>query len=69
MLTQNLEHDKYALHIIMSNIEVMSQRAKEDNRLYSEELENEIHLFKEKINYDGVCQEIDEDMRRMGLKK
>lgn len=62
MLKQNLEHDKYALHIIMPNIEAMAQRAKE----YTKELENEIHLFKEKINYDGVCQEIDEDMRRLG---
>lgn len=63
MLKQNLEHNKYALYIIMPNIEMMLQSAKADNRLYAEELEREIHLFKEKINYDDICQEIDEDMK------
>ena len=32
-------------------------------------LQREIEHFKKVINYDKVCQEIDEDMRRMMLKK
>lgn len=32
-------------------------------------LQKEIEYFKKVINYDGVCQEIDEDMKRMRLKK
>lgn len=63
MLLQNLERDKYALHIIMPSIEAMSQRVKENNELYSEELESEIHLFKEKINYNEICEKIKEDMK------
>lgn len=63
MLNQNLEHDKYLLHMIMPNIEAMVQKEKENGRLYSEQLENEIRLFKERINYDGLCQEIEDDMR------
>jgi hypothetical protein len=45
----------------------MLQRAKEDNELYSEELEREIHVFKEKINYNGICEEIKNDMKAKGL--
>ena len=32
-------------------------------------LQKEIEYFKKVINYDSVCQEIDEDMKRMRLKK
>lgn len=67
MLEQNLEHDKYALSIIMPNIEAMLQRAKENNELYSEELEHEINIFKEKINYNGICEEIKKDMKAKGF--
>ena len=67
MLEQDLEHDKYALPIIMPNLEAMLQKAKEDNKLYFEELEYEIQLFKEKINYNGICEEIKQDMKVKGF--
>ncbi len=67
MLEQDLEHDKYALHIIMPNIEAILQKAKDDNELYSKELEHEIHVFKEKINYNGICEEIKKDKKVKGF--
>ena len=42
------------------------------NEMYSllgiELLQREIEYFKKKINYDDVCKEIDEDMKKYGLK-
>ena len=42
------------------------------NEIYSllgiELLQREIEYFKKKINYDDVCKEIDEDMKKHGLK-
>ena len=37
------------------------------SRLGIELLQREITHFKKVINYDGVCQEIDEDMKRNGV--
>ena len=32
-------------------------------------LQREIDLFKKAIDYDAVCEEIDEDMKKLGLKQ
>ena len=32
-------------------------------------LQREIEYFKKVINYDDICQVIDEGMKRMGLKR
>ena len=67
---ENIERDKYALPLILPMIEMTYGRP---NEMYSmlgiELLQREIEHFKETINYEGICQEIDEDMKRMELKK
>ena len=69
-LLEDLEKDKYAAPLILPFIEMTYGRP---NEMYSmlgiELLQREMEHFKEKINYDEVCREIDEDMRRYGLKK
>lgn len=67
MLEQDFEHDKYFLHTIMPMIEMMAKKAKENNSLYSEELQNEIDSFKARIGYDELCKEIEEDKRAKGI--
>ena len=32
-------------------------------------LQREIEYYKNKINYDAIVEEIDQDMRRLGLKR
>ena len=32
-------------------------------------LQREIEHFKKEIDYDGICQEIDEDIKTLGLRK
>ena len=32
-------------------------------------LQREIEHYKQVIDYDGVCREIDEDMKRLGIRK
>ena len=67
---EDIERDKYASPLILPMIEMTYGRPTE---LYTmlgiELLQREIEHFKKVINYDGMCQEIDEDMRRLGLKK
>lgn len=67
---EDIERDKYASTLILPMIEMTYGRP---NEMYSmlgiEVLQKEIEHFKETINYEGICQEIDEDMKRMGLKK
>lgn len=62
----NIDNDKYALPMILPIYEKIAER---ENGIYAEALRHEIELFKQTINYEGICQEIDADMRRLGLKK
>ena len=67
---EDIERDKYISPLILPMIEMTYDRP---NELYStlgiELLQREIEHFKEVINYEDVCQEIDEDMKRLRLKK
>lgn len=67
---EDVERDKYASPLILPMIETTFGRPTE---MYSfkgiELLQREIEHFKEQIKYDDVVREIDEDMRRLGLKK
>ena len=66
---ENIERDKYASPLILPFIEMSYGRP---NEMYSmlgiELLQREIEHFKNVINYDQVCKEIDEDMKKYGLK-
>ncbi len=67
---EDVERDKYAAPLILPMIEMSFGRPTE---FYSfsgiELLQREIDHYKQIINYDGVVEEIDQDMRRLGLKK
>ncbi len=67
---EDIERDKYASPLILPMIEMTYGRSTE---MYSylgiELLQREIEHFKKVINYDHVCQEIGEDMKRKGFKK
>ena len=60
----DIEKDKYVLPLVLPMIEGYLDRHKE---LYEDYLKREIELLKKKINYSGLCQEIEEDMNRIGL--
>ena len=66
---EDIERDKYASTIILPLIESTYGRPTE---LYSqlgiELLQREIEHFKKEINYDEVCREVEEDMKRKGFK-
>lgn len=67
---EDIKRDKYVCSLILPMIEKSYVRSKEMySHLGIELLQREIEHFKKVINYDKVCQEIDEDMRRMMLKK
>ncbi len=67
---ENLERDKYVSHLLLPMIELCYGRPTE---MYSslgiELLQREVEHFKKVIDYDAICQEIEEDKKRMGLKK
>ena len=67
---EDIERDKYAAPFILPMIEATYGRP---NEMYStlgiELLQREIELFKQDIQYDDICREIDEDMKRLGLRK
>ena len=67
---EDIERDKYGSALILPLIEMTYGRP---NEMYSmlgiELLQREIEHFKETINYEGICQEIYEDMKRLGLRK
>ena len=67
---EDIENDKYIAPSILPIIEMTYGQK---NELYSMEglelLQREIEHFKEVINYDKVCHEIDEDMEKLRLKK
>lgn len=67
---EDIERDKYASPLILPMIETTFDRPTEMYSLKGIELlQREIEHFKEQIEYDDVVREIDEDMRRLGLKK
>ena len=67
---EDVERDKYAAPLLLPMIEMSYGRPTE---MYSfdgmELLQREIEHYKKLIDYDGVVKEIDEDMRRLGLRK
>ena len=56
----DIEKDKYILPITMPNIEMI---ASVDDGMYKDILIYEIELFKEKIRYDDIVREVEEDMK------
>lgn len=68
--SEDIEGDKYVFSLILPMIEMSYGRSTE---MYSylgiELLQREIEYFKKSINYDNVYQEINDDMKRLELKK
>jgi len=62
----DIERDKYSLPLIIPQIEFIVSRT---NCVYNDIIKEEIALLKQRVDYDGICQEIDEDMKRMGIRK
>lgn len=64
MRDSNIEIDKYALPFILPNIEscLLSTQP-----FYLKQLKKEIEILKQEINYDNVCQEVNDDMRMKGF--
>ena len=67
---ENVERDKYIAPLVLPMIEKTFGRA---NEMYSllgiELLQREIEHYKKTINYDGVVEEISQDMKRLGIRK
>lgn len=67
---QNMESDKYVLPLIIPMIESTYGRVTEGYSLPGlEMLQKEIKHFKEIINYDNICKEIDDYMKRLRMRK
>ena len=67
---EDIERDKYASSLILPMIETTFGRPTEMYSLSGIELlQREINHFKEQIKYDDVVREIDEYMKRLGLRK
>ena len=67
---EDIERDKYASPLILPMIETTFGKPTEIYSLKGIELlQREIEQFKKVINYDGVCQEIEEDMKKLRFKK
>ena len=69
-IPEDLERDKYASPLILPFIEMTYGRP---NEMYSmlgiELLQREIDNYKKLINYEEICHEIDEDMKKHGFKR
>lgn len=67
---RNIDEDKYVAPLILSVIELTFGKT---NEMYSmlgiELLQREIADYKNRINYDDIVEEINQDMRKLGLKK
>ncbi len=67
---ENIERDKYFAPLILPLIEMSYERPAE---IYSiagiDLLQREIEHFKKVINYDVICEEINEDLKRTGVRK
>lgn len=62
----NIERDKYVLSFVLPMIEEIIDNT---TGLYDDVIKREIELLKERIGYDSICQEIDEDMKNKGMRK
>lgn len=67
---EDVERDKYIAPLVLPMIEKTFGRP---NEMYSllgiELLQREIEHYKKTINYDGVVEEIPQDMKRLGIRK
>ncbi len=67
---EDVERDKYIAPLVLPMIEKTFGRP---NEMYSllgiELLQREIEHYKKTINYDGVVEEISQDMKRLGRRK
>ena len=67
--TNNIENDKYASPIL---IDFLLETYGRPNEMYAanniELLQREIENFKQTIKYDELVEEIDQDMKRLGLR-
>ena len=68
--TEDVDRDKYAATLILPIIE---KRFGKPTEFYSfkgiELLQREIEYYKQNINYTDVVEEMEQDMKRLGLKK
>lgn len=68
--SEDIERDKYIAPLILPMIEMTYGRPTEMySQLGIELLQREIEHYKKVIDYDTVVDEIDQDMKRLGLKK
>lgn len=71
---ENFEQDKYSAVLVLPMIEMTYGRPTEIYARIGKEsfgqglLQREIEHFKKVINFDALCKEVDEDMKRLGLK-
>lgn len=65
---EDIEKDKYVAPLILPMIESSYENPKEIYSLLGV-LQREIEHFKKEINYDEICQEINDDMRKVMVKK
>ena len=67
---EDVERDKYIAPLVLPMIEKTFGRPTEMYSLLGIELlQREIEHYKKTINYDGVVEEIDQDMKRLGIRK
>ena len=67
---EDIERDKNVAPLLLPMIEMSFGRPTEMYSLNGIELlQREIENYKNKIKYEDVVEEIDQDMRRLGLKK
>ena len=67
---EDVDRDKYVSPLILPMIEMTYGRPTEMYTMDGIELlQREIEHYKQVIDYDGVCREIDEDMKRLGIRK
>lgn len=62
----DIERDKYVLPLILPTIESIAESSKD---YYAKNLREEITRFKKEIDYDGICEERYQDMKRLGIRK
>ena len=56
----NIETDKYTLPFLLPTIE---RNLEPIQLLYSEQLKEEIELFKKEINYESICEEVQNEIK------
>ena len=67
---EDVERDKYIAPLVLPMIEKTFGRPTEMYSLLGIELlQREIEHYKKAINYEGVVEEIDQDMKRLGIRK